>query len=88
MDVMEPIPHVIAVEVIGVYVVRLRFDDGLVRDVDLGSRLVGPALEPLRNPEYFARVSIDPVTKTIAWPNGVDFDSAVLHGDFEPERIV
>jgi hypothetical protein len=27
---------------------------------------------------------VDPVAGTIAWPNGVDLDPDVLHGDHEP----
>ena len=26
----------------------------------------------------------DPVTKTLSWPNGIDLDAEILHGDFDP----
>ena len=29
-------------------------------------------IEPLRDPEFFARVSVNPETGTIEWPNGAD----------------
>lgn len=38
--------------------------------------------EPLKDPGFFAQVSID--HGTVVWPNGVDLDPLVLHGDFEP----
>jgi hypothetical protein len=31
-------------------------------------------------------VEIDPVAGTIRWPNGVDLDPDVLHGDHAPAR--
>jgi hypothetical protein len=79
-------PEVVSVEVIGDHALRLKFDDGLVREVDLIERLSGPIFEPLKNPAYFAQVSIDPVGGTICWPNGADFAPDFLHGDYEPDR--
>ena len=78
-------PRVSVVEVVGDHALRLTFTDGLVRDVDLTEILWGPVMEPLRDPAYFARVRIDEASGTIAWPNGVDLDPFVLHGDFEPD---
>ena len=79
------IPEVTSVEVIGTYKLRLGFDDGLIRDVDLTDELWGEVFEPLKDPEYFAKVTIDPVGGTIVWPNGADLSPEFLHGDFEPE---
>jgi hypothetical protein len=78
-------PQITSVEVIGDYSVRLTFTDGLVREVDLTRSLWGPVMLPLRDPAYFAKVRVDPESGTITWPNGVDFDPDVLHGDFEPD---
>ena len=39
--------------------------------------------EPLRDPDYFRQVRIDEDARTIVWPNGLDPDPDVLHGDFE-----
>lgn len=64
-----------AVVYLGGYRLRLTFADGLVSDVDLAERLsgqLGPVLEPLRNPDFFAQVYVDPDIGTIAWPNGAD----------------
>jgi hypothetical protein len=81
MKKIKRIPKVTAVEVLDHYVLRVSFDDGLVRDVDLSGDLPGPIFEPLKDPEYFARVFID--GNSVAWPNGADVDPLVLHGDFE-----
>jgi hypothetical protein len=75
------IPKVTDVEVVAPYGLRLMFDDGVTRDVDLSGELWGPMLEPLRDPAYFAQVFVD--HGTVAWPSGVDLDPLVLHGDFQ-----
>lgn len=79
------IPHVDSVEVLRPHVMRLVFDDGLVRDLEfLAGGHDQTLFEPLDDAAYFAQVAVDPVSRTVVWPNGLDLDPAVLHGDFEP----
>lgn len=81
------IVSVVAVEVLEPYRLRLAFDDGLVREVDLAECWTwGPVFGPLRDFEVFKRVRVDEELGTIVWPNGADLDPNVLHGDFEPAR--
>jgi Protein of unknown function (DUF2442) len=68
------------------YRLRLTFNDGLIREIDLADRLWGPMFEPLKDQAYFRRVQVDEDAGTIAWPNGLDLDPDVLHGDFPPDR--
>ena len=71
-----------ALEHLGGHRLRLTFADGLIGDVDLAERftgLVGPMFEPLSDPDYFARVSVDEELGTIVWPNGADLAPDVLH---------
>jgi hypothetical protein len=82
MKSFSPVPKVVAAEVLPPYGLRLEFDDGLVREVDLADELWGSVFEALKEPEFFARVAVD--HGTVMWPNGVDLDPVVLHGDFEP----
>lgn len=84
MKKIDRIPKVVAVEVLPPYALRLTFDDGIVRDVDLAADLWGTMFEPLTDPSYFAQVAVE--HGTVAWPNGLDLDPLVLHGDFEPAR--
>jgi hypothetical protein len=81
---MSPKTHRIrSVEPLGRFVLRLSFDDGTKRDVDLESELWGPMFEPLRvNADLFRQVHVDEELGTIVWPNGADMDPDVLHGDF------
>ncbi|MBA3370085.1 MAG: DUF2442 domain-containing protein [Gemmatimonadetes bacterium] len=69
------------------YRVRLQFDDGSERLVDLSDALWGRMGKPLRDPEYFRLVRVDPELQTIVWPNGFDLDPDVLHGDHEPAPV-
>jgi hypothetical protein len=73
--------RVTAVEVLPEYRLRLTFDDGAVTEADFADDLWGPLAEPLRDPAYFARVVVDPQSRTILWPNGYDPSPEVLHGD-------
>ena len=71
---------VTAVEPLADYKLRLTFDDGSERVVDLTEDLWGPMGEPLRDLAYFRQVRVDPDLRTIVWPNGFDLDPDVLHG--------
>lgn len=72
-------------EPLGGFVLKLWFEDGTEREVDLEDELWGPMFEPLRqDPELFRQVRVDEELGTIVWPNGADMDPDVLHGDFEP----
>lgn len=66
----------------------MAFDDGVLREVNLADELWGPMFEPLTDPVFFAQVAVE--HGTVVWPNGLDLDPVVLHGDFEPttsERV-
>ncbi|MGH9165522.1 MAG: DUF2442 domain-containing protein [Acidimicrobiales bacterium] len=77
-------PRVVNVEPLGDYRLRLTFSDNLARELDLDGVLDGEVFEPLRDRAVFAQVSVDTVAGTICWPNGVDLDPDVLHGDHQP----
>lgn len=81
---MTDLARVVSVECLGGHALRLTFSDGLVRELDFDDVLVGGILEPLRDPAMFSQVAVDEVAGTIGWPNGVDFDPDVLHGDRDP----
>jgi hypothetical protein len=79
-----PEPHLISVEAVPPFGLRLRFEDGVVGVVDLegelGATLKGPMYEPLRDPGYFARVRLDE-DGAPAWPNGLDLAPDALYED-------
>ena len=62
------------------YRLQVRFDDGLQGIVSLEDELYGPVFEPLRDPKFFAQVSIDEYG-AICWPNGADLAPDALYDD-------
>lgn len=72
---------VTGVQVIGDHRLRLTFEDGTVGDVDFSEREWRDVFEPLRDPAYFARVTVDPEAGTITWPNGVDMAPEPLYAE-------
>jgi len=47
------------------YKIKVRFEDGQVRLVDLASHLDGRIFEPLKDPEYFRRFTVNQDIDTI-----------------------
>ncbi len=78
--------RITSVEPLDGFLVRVGFDDGTTREVDLESELWGPVFEPLRDAQLFREVRVDNELGTIVWPNGADMDPDVLHGDHAPTR--
>lgn len=65
--------------------VELVFADGFVKTINLKKYLHGPAFEQARsNLQYFRQVFIDPIGKTITWPNSADIDADLLRYDLTP----
>jgi hypothetical protein len=54
------------------YRIRVRFDDGAERLIDLADELYGEMFEPLRDQKLFAQARVDPDSETVVWPNGAD----------------
>ena len=65
--------HVSSVRWLRDYQLRIAFDNGETKDVDLTDQLYGEVFEPLREAAFFKRVTLNPETGTIQWPNGADF---------------
>ena len=64
--------HVMEARYVRDFVVWLRFRDGTEGEVDLQPALRGPAFEPLHDPAYFRKFTVDPQFHTLVWPNDVD----------------
>lgn len=61
------------------FTLSLKFDDGTSQIIDFRPVLEGELYGPLQDPTLFAQVRIDPEVHTLVWPNGADFDPAILH---------
>ena len=74
---------VIQADVVGPFSLRLSFNDGTVKRVNLRRWLNGPVFEPLRNPVAFSRIVLD--DETVTWPAfDVDMAPEFLY-ELEPE---
>jgi hypothetical protein len=65
------------------FAVRLGFEDGTHKEVNLEPYLRGPIFEPIRSdPAVFRSVKVE--GGTIAWDNGADIDPDVLYYNLTP----
>jgi hypothetical protein len=71
--------RIVAAEARPNYRLWLRFTNGAEGEVDL-AHLVGHSVFAAWNdPAEFARVQVDPITRTVTWPGGIDLDPDVLY---------
>jgi hypothetical protein len=61
------------------FTLRVQFDDDTSQTIDFRPVLKGELYGPLQEPTVFDQVRIDPEVHTLVWPNGADFDPAILH---------
>ncbi len=61
------------------YKLRLHFNNGTIKDVDLKNELLGEIFEPLKDIALFQKVAVNRDTNTIEWPNGADFAPEFLY---------
>ena len=71
--------RITAASLAGPMTLDLSFDDGTRQIVDLALALRGGLYRKLRDPNFFAKFAVDPDSGTVVWPNGADFDPALLH---------
>jgi hypothetical protein len=75
----HPIHYVRAFERVVPHSLRIWFEDDTERTINFLPILAGELYGPLRDPSLFAQVQIDAEVRTLVWPNGADFDPAILH---------
>ena len=64
---------------VGLYALRIMFADGEEEIIDFEPVLYGQYFAPLRDPDLFAGVRLDPETHTLVWPNDAAFDPETLY---------
>ena len=80
---MQHLVHVQNVEPLEKFKVRLLFEDGTQKEIDLEPYLYGPIFEPIRcDLTVFKSMKID--EGIITWDNGADIDPDVLYYDLKP----
>ncbi|MEE9150132.1 MAG: DUF2442 domain-containing protein [Candidatus Tectomicrobia bacterium] len=71
--------HVTGISHIKAYTLRVEFNNGEVKKVDLSDELYGEVFEPLKELAVFKQVAVNHETNTIEWPNGADFAPEFLY---------
>jgi hypothetical protein len=75
----DDILHVLEVQVVRGFIVRIEFSEETVKVVDVKPLPTGPVFEPVNDPDFFARVAIDLLAQTVVWPNGADLAPEALY---------
>lgn len=60
------------------FCLKLRFSNGVVKEVFVRDLLEGPIFEPLKDADYFRLVTLDSNCGTVVWPNGADIAPEAL----------
>ncbi len=78
-EMTKDILRILRATAVADHLLTLEFSDGVRKTVDVTPLLTGPVFKPLKDPQYFGRVVIDPICGTVVWPNGADFAPEALH---------
>jgi hypothetical protein len=60
------------------YTIWVKFDDESEQIINFEPVLYGEMWGALRDLALFQQVNIDPIARTLSWPNGADFDPETL----------
>jgi hypothetical protein len=71
--------HIVKVDQVGGFRLRLTWTDGTVGDVDYAGRDWPGVLAPLNDPAFFAQVFINPESGTLTWPGEIDLAPEPLY---------
>jgi len=75
----HPIHRVTGFERIAPFTLRVEFDDETTQVIDFRPVLAGDIYGPLGDARLFDQVRLDGEAHALVWPNGADFDPAILH---------
>lgn len=78
-EMQHPIYKISSFKIIAPYTLELKFNDGICKVINFEKTLTGEMYSPLKDLKIFNMVSIDKEVYTIVWPNGADFDPAIIH---------
>lgn len=77
---------VTSVEYVSSYKLRVGFEDGSVRVVDLAAELNGEIFEPLKDLRVFRTARLNPDLDTVVWSNGADMSPDFLYELGQPVK--
>jgi hypothetical protein len=78
--------RVTSVEPLDGYKINVIFSDGLQGMVDLSDTVGKGVFAGLTDPKEFAKVYVDEITHTVAWPIGIDLCPDSLHDEIAEKQ--
>jgi Protein of unknown function (DUF2442) len=79
---------IISAQAIHPHQIHLRFEDGIEGTIDLTEIIEFSGIfAPLQDPDYFAKLQVNPEIGTITWSNGADLDPDVLYAIVTQQTI-
>ena len=76
----EKLVSAVTVEWLGGHRLRVTFDNGDAGEIDpLKHIRFSGYFAPRKDPDFVAKVRVDPETGMICWPNDAEFDPILLH---------
>jgi hypothetical protein len=79
--------RIVKVAVLSGYRLDVEFEDGIRGIISLKNRLFGPVFEPLKNPDYFIKATVDEFG-AICWPNGADLAPDAIYQRLKSRKRV
>ena len=77
-------PRVTQVNALPDYRLWVEFQDGTAGEVSIADRLYGPMFEPLKDPAFFAQVTVD-AFGVVCWPNEADLAPDALYRNVQQQ---
>ena len=71
--------RIVSFEKVAPFTLKVEFDDGTCQVVDFRPVFKGDMYGALSDVSVFDQVQLDTEVHTLVWPNGADFDPAMLH---------
>ncbi len=75
----HPIYKIVKATCVRPYIIEVQFSDGTEKRIDLEPLLHGEMYGALKDKSLFQRLEVDSEVGTIQWPNGADFDPALIY---------
>ena len=66
-------------KIVAPYTLEILFEDNNYKTINFLPVLKGEMFGPLKNLDCFNKARLDSEANTIVWPNGADFDPALLY---------
>ena len=81
---MAYLPSIVEAHYQSGYIVRLTFDNGTKKSVDVSQFFIGPVFEPIKEITTFQKLYVE--AGALSWPSGVDISPEALYEAEEAQK--